>query len=141
MEGNSAGWDVRRHTLPSGREVEIVCWSGGEEAVAPHPAPAGPATAPARAHCPRCSSNLTHPTWGEAVNPALWRLELRCAECECHWTDVFAEPEIEAISEAVERGAQALRDDLEALTRENMAAEVERFVAALSADAIVPMDF
>ena len=45
------------------------------------------------------------------------------------------------IDEEIDRGADALARDYKRLMRANMAEEIERFVGALKADAIIPEDF
>jgi hypothetical protein len=48
---------------------------------------------------------------------------------------------VDAFDEALERGADALASGYEWLVRANMVEEIERFVGALDADAILPEDF
>jgi hypothetical protein len=70
-----------------------------------------------------------------------WELELRCPECE--WCDraEYDQGTVERYDGALNDATDQLIESLEQLTRENMEAEIERFVAALSADHIVPFDF
>jgi hypothetical protein len=48
---------------------------------------------------------------------------------------------VDAFDEALDRGTEALASDYEQLVRANMGEEIERFVAALDADAVLPEDF
>jgi hypothetical protein len=45
------------------------------------------------------------------------------------------------IDEELEQGAETLLRDLKRLSEANMLDDLERLVAALSADALLPMDF
>jgi hypothetical protein len=54
---------------------------------------------------------------------------------------VFTQENVEAFDEELDRGNDALARDYKRLMRANMADEVERFVGALEADAILPEDF
>ena len=49
--------------------------------------------------------------------------------------------EVVSFDEELDRGMEELAADLGRLARANMADDVDRFVAALNADAIQPMDF
>ena len=48
---------------------------------------------------------------------------------------------VEEFDEELDRGGDALARDYKRLMRANMAEEIERFVGALEADAILPEDF
>jgi hypothetical protein len=48
---------------------------------------------------------------------------------------------VDRFDEELDRGTEALVRDLKQLTRANMEEECERFIRALSADAILPEDF
>ena len=48
---------------------------------------------------------------------------------------------VDRFDEALDDGTQAVLDDLELLTRANMQEQIERFVAAIDADLILPEDF
>jgi hypothetical protein len=131
-------FQVKKIILPSGKAVEIVYFHA-EPTVDSGTA----ATAPGRGleMCPDCSSELVYPTdWHEAVS-GNWELELRCPECE--WCDraEYDQTTVERYDSALNDATDQLIDSLETLTRENMEAEIERFVSALSADHIVPFDF
>ena len=118
--------------LPGGRTIDVLLY----------PAPDAPPAEPSPLHlCPACTSPLVYPTaWSEEGNEH-WSIERRCPECE--WTDVgvFAQDEANLFDEELDRGVETLVRDLRTLASTNMTEEIERFSAALDADAILPMDF
>ena len=133
---------VRRVVLPSGRAIEVVYF----ENQLPEP----PATAPARAPepathdlhlCAECEAGLVYPVEWEEASDTHWEVSLRCPNCEWHSTGVFAQDVVDRFDEELDRGTEALVRDLKRLTRANMEDEVDRFVRALNADAILPEDF
>jgi hypothetical protein len=131
-------FQVKKIILPSGKAVEIVYFHA-EPIVDTAP----PSAAPGHGLevCPDCASELVYPTdWHEAVS-GNWELELRCPECE--WSDraEYDQGTVERYDGALNDATDQLIESLEQLTRENMEAEIERFVSALSADHIVPFDF
>jgi hypothetical protein len=131
-------FQVKKIILPSGKAVEIVYFHA-EPVVDTGP----PSAAPGHGLevCPDCASELVYPTdWHEAVS-GNWELELRCPECE--WCDraEYDQGTVERYDGALNDATDQLIESLEQLTRENMEAEIERFVSALSADHIVPFDF
>ena len=127
---------VRRVVLPSGKTIEIVYFADPEDVRAPETALDRPLHV-----CPECSSGLVYPTaWEEAADNG-WLLTLRCPNCEWDAEDVFAHGAVEGLDEELDRGTQALVRDLRKLAHANMEEEVDRFVAALEADAVLPMDF
>jgi hypothetical protein len=131
-------FQVKKIILPSGKAVEIVYFHAE-----PTTDTLTPASTPEHGLevCPDCASGLVYPTdWHEAAS-GNWELELRCPECE--WCDraEYDQTTVERYDGALNDATDELIDSLETLTRENMEAEIERFVDALSADHIVPFDF
>lgn len=129
---------TRRVTLPTGQAIDVLFVEGGESA-------AGPA-ATHRAEnglhvCPDCTSPLVAPVAWEQAGPREWAVTIQCPNCEWWDADVFDEELIERFDEELDRGTEALVRDLLRLVRANMEDDVERFVAALRADAILPEDF
>jgi hypothetical protein len=131
-------FQVKKIILPSGKAVEIVYF---------HAEPTDDSGAPSSSPehglevCPDCAGTLVYPTdWHEALS-GNWELELRCPECE--WGDraEYDQSTVERYDGSLNDATDQLIDSLEQLTRENMEAEIERFVDALSADHIVPFDF
>jgi hypothetical protein len=131
---------TRRVVLPSGKTIEVVYFTG--DPVRSFPATPGTAAPTHDLHvCPQCRSELVYPmSWAEAGEKA-WELDLRCPNCEWEHTDVYEQTIVEALDEVLDDGTQALVGDLKSLVRANMEAEVDRFIAALRADAIWPIDF
>jgi hypothetical protein len=120
---------VRRITLPSGRSIEVVRFDdAGEPPRALHV-------------CPRCDSPLVQPVaWNEATE-SRWELVLECPNCAWSEAGTFERRQVEALEEQLDEGLTGMLEDLRRLTRVNMNDEIERFVAALQADLILPEDF
>jgi hypothetical protein len=126
---------VRKVVLPSGRSIEVVYFE-------PEP-PLPTRSQPARElHvCPDCDGDLVYPVeWAEA-DPVHWEVSLRCPNCEWHGVDMYAQDVVDRFDEELDRGTETLVRDLKQLTRANMEDEIERFVQALDAGAILPEDF
>jgi hypothetical protein len=125
--------------LPSGKTIEVVYFADGEG-----PVPGTPVKtreAQDLHNCPECSSDLVYPTaWEEAAEDT-WALRLRCPNCEWAGEGVHDRETVERLDEELDRGTHALLADLKQLMHANMEEEIERFVSALHADHIWPMDF
>jgi hypothetical protein len=135
---------VRRVMLPSGRSIEVVYFESLAEAAATEPVPARGRAAgtPVELHvCPECERELVYPVEWEETSPTHWEVLLRCPNCE--WSDlgVFDQDTVDRFDDELDRGTEAVSRDLKRLTQANMEDEVERFVAALRSDAILPEDF
>jgi hypothetical protein len=91
--------------------------------------------------CPECSSVLVTPVAWEQAGAGEWAVTLQCPNCEWWDADVFGEHAVECFDEELDRGTEILVRDLMRLARANMEDDVERFAAALRADAILPEDF
>lgn len=143
----------RRFELPGGKVIEVFAAAGSASAM---PAvdgdegqvPAGcgldgaqepDADGPHR--CSRCGSKLVYPVaWRSAPN-GRWKVDLRCPNCEHGETRELEQAAAERFDEELEHGADCLKQELARLTKANMADHLARFVAALAADAIQPIDF
>jgi len=145
--GGAAPHSVKRIVLPSGKTIEVVYFGQTPRPVGQRAAPAAPDQAaappaePDPCRCPNCGSELVQPTAWEEAGSGRWRVTLRCPECETLRQGCFGEAVLDAFDECLEAGSEALRADYQRLWRANMAAEVERFVAAVDAGAIAPEDF
>jgi hypothetical protein len=131
---------VKRILLPSGKTIEVVYFSEREAAGDPV---VTPSQEPSRGlHvCPDCDAGLVHPTdWSEAGKDH-WRVAMRCPNCEWSGSGVFSQELVDLFDEQLDEGTDALVRDLKRLTRANMEDEIEWFVSALQADAILPEDF
>ena len=130
---------VRRVVLPSGRAIEVVYFDN--QTPAPDAQGSAEHTVEQLHVCQSCDQALVYPTEWEEASETHWEVSLRCPNCEWYSTGTFAQDVVDRFDEELDRGTEALVRDLKRLTRANMEDEVERFVKALSADAILPEDF
>jgi hypothetical protein len=121
---------VRRIVLPSGRCIEVVRFRDADEVV------------PRGLHvCPDCDSELVQPTsWAESSDDC-WELTLSCPNCWWGTEGIFADEQVHELEERLDEGISDMVSDLQRLTQANMTDQLERFVAALNADLILPEDF
>lgn len=126
---------VRRVVLPSGRSIEVVYFEP-EPLAALSPEPATDLHV-----CPECEAHLVFPVEWSEHDAVRWEVELRCPNCEWHTVDLYAQELVDRFDEELDRGTAALVRDLKQLTRANMEDEIERFVRAVEAGAILPEDF
>ena len=92
-------------------------------------------------HCPDCASDLVYPyRWDDADDRA-YLLALRCPNCE--WSEVATHDweTVRRLDEQLDAGERALISDLTALSRANVEEDFDRFIAALHAGHVWPMDF
>ena len=130
MSENHSQHSVRKIVLPSGRSIEVVRFHDDE----------APVTDGLHV-CLECRSELVQPVgWGQ-VSVEHWELELYCPNCGHTRDGVFSQGDIAKLEERLDEGVEAIIDDLRRLTQANMADQMERFVAALDADLILPEDF
>jgi predicted sugar kinase len=128
---------TRRVPLPTGKAVDVLSIEGGVGDAA-----SASAAVDTGLHvCPDCSSRLVAPVAWEQAGPRAWAVTIQCPNCEWWDADVFDEETVERFDEELDRGTEALVRDLLRLMRANMEEDVERFAAALRADAILPEDF
>jgi hypothetical protein len=133
---------VRTVVLPSGKTIELVYF--GDELMTP-----SAITRPHEAHhaegllhvCGGCGSELVQPLDWHEEGTNHWSITLRCPDCEWVGTGVFDQAAVERYDIELDRGTEALMDDLEQVAAANMLDDIERFCAALQADAILPEDF
>jgi hypothetical protein len=133
---------TKRVTLPSGKTIEVVYFT---DEIHPDGADA-PAHAPAEQQqdlhvCVECDSELVYPVQWEEAGPENWSVLLHCPNCDVFREGVFTQDNVELFDEELDRGADALARDYKRLMRANMADEIDRFVGALDAGAILPEDF
>lgn len=91
--------------------------------------------------CPCCDSRLVQPTDWRLAGRSSWSVSLRCPECEWRGDGVYDQAIVDRYDEELHRGALALTESLEVLTRWNMDAEGERLRIALERDLVLPEDF
>jgi hypothetical protein len=121
---------VRRIFLPSGKSIEVVHFHDREK-----PTPSGLHV------CPACASELVQPvSWAEAEGQR-WELTLECPNCSWFEEGVYERDQVDLLEEKLDDGLAEMLGDLQRLAQANMAEDVDRFVAALHADLILPEDF
>jgi hypothetical protein len=130
---------VRRVVLPSGKSVEVVYF--GDSLPAQQPATSFGATERELHVCDSCGSTLVYPLEWDEASETEWEVTLRCPNCEWQNTSVYEQELVERFDATLDRGTEALVDDLKRLTVANMEEEIDRFAAALAADLILPEDF
>ncbi len=130
MQMNPDSHSVRRIVLPSGRSIEVVRFHETDQSVRNG------------LHiCPQCGSHLVQPTsWNEAAE-GCWELALECPNCWWSTEGLYQREEVYALEERLDDGLGDMLDDLKRLTHANMADQIDRFVAALESDLVLPEDF
>lgn len=91
--------------------------------------------------CRHCECDMVYPIDWEQAEGTLWRVTLRCPNCEDVAPGVMDEELIEKFDCLLDRGTDSLVRDLRNLTYANMATEINAFVGALSEGHILPEDF
>jgi hypothetical protein len=137
---------VKRVLLPSGKTIEVVYFRESapvDEMLDGLPTTDSP---PAEPHqdlhvCMECSSDLVYPVQWEESGTENWSVMLHCPNCDVYREGVFTQDTVEVFDEELDRGADALARDYKRLMRANMSEEIDRFVGALTAGAILPEDF
>jgi hypothetical protein len=136
QHGNN-GQYVRRVVLPSGRAIEVVYF----ETLADEAAASAPGPVRELHECPCCDRDLVYPVEWEEVSPTHWEVLLRCPNCEWSEVGTFDQPTVDRFDENLDIGTEILLRDLKRLEQANMEEEIDRFVRAIGADAILPEDF
>jgi hypothetical protein len=136
------GHFTKRVTLPSGKTIEVVYFA--DEGFLPEPET--PVHPPAQRQqdlhvCGECDSELVYPVQWEEAGSENWSVLLHCPNCDVFREGVFTQDNVELFDEELDRGADTLARDYKRLMRANMADEIDRFVGALNAGAILPEDF
>jgi hypothetical protein len=132
------GHYVKRVTLPSGKTIDIVYF---ESARIEAEQRAAGATVQELHICADCASHLVYPIEWEEAGPENWRVSLRCPNCEWTVTGVFSQDLVDEFDEVLDEGTEQLVSDLKQLMHANMSEEIDRFVVALDAEALLPEDF
>jgi hypothetical protein len=105
------------------------------------PAPERAATTTAPVYCPVCRSRLLQLLDAEPHPPGGWDVVLECPECWSLIEEHLDDHEVEDFDREFDEGTRQLVEELRRLTAQHMLEDVERFLVALQADAIHPMDF
>lgn len=131
---------TRRVVLPSGKTIEVVYFEEQRGAHTQLPRSLDGHTRELHV-CGGCSAELVYPVTWQEFGPTHWEVSLRCPNCEWTGTGVYDQTLVERFDEELDRGTEALVRDLKRLMQANMEDDVERFVAALEDDQILPEDF
>ena len=93
--------------------------------------------------CVACGRTFVVPSAILEVVPSERRytVELTCNNCGHSRVGTYDEQAMEDLDRALDRDQSALQATARRVYRENMLAEIERFVAALDANLILPEDF
>ena len=129
--------DVERFIFPDGSERDMIVFERDEAESCASLAPGRPETSV----CPLCRSPLVHPTDWQRTGPTVWRITLRCPNCETTRTVQLSREEVEQYNRVLYEGTEMLSRQAEQLTRRHFQEETDKFVSALEADLILPMDF
>jgi hypothetical protein len=131
--------DIERFIFPDGTERDMLVFDSARSAPCPVASSPGDTRDPHR--CPVCGSALVHPTEWQRVAVAAWRITLRCPNCETVRTVVLDRNQVERLNRALYEGTERLARLADQLVRHNFEEEADKFVAALDADLIQPIDF
>jgi hypothetical protein len=108
--------------------------------IRPQADPQGPAAGDLHV-CGACGSQLVQPVEGAEAIPGVYELVLRCPDCERFHETRASVAAVQRYYEELDRGLAALQREMDEFARVSFEEEIERFVTALEADAILPMDF
>jgi hypothetical protein len=134
---------TKRVTLPSGKTIEVVYFADeAQTGVFDSESTHSPTQPQQDLHvCVECDSELVYPVQWEEAGSEDWSVLLHCPNCDVFREGVFTQDNVELFDEELDRGADTLARDYKRLVRANLADEIDRFVGALSAGAILPEDF
>jgi len=133
--------DIERFIFPDGTERDMLVFDTTRSAACPVPPPPPAADSRDPHLCPVCGSTLVHPTEWQRIAVAAWRITLRCPNCETTRTVVLDRSQVERLNRALYEGTERLAREADQLVRHNFEEEADKFVAALDADLILPIDF
>ena len=129
ISNNNEEHAVQKIVLPSGRTIEVVRFSE-------------PCRQVRQLHiCPECDCDLVQPVAWSAQPAARWSLTLQCPNCGWSEEGMFDREQVESLEDRLDEGLCRMISDLQRLVQANMTEDVDRFVAALRCDYILPEDF
>src|SRR3954465_14830553 len=88
--------------------------------------------------CRSCPSRLVYPLRWRRIGEDWWQLDLRCPECHDVWRERCSTSTVKLFDKELSRGRELLVSHLREIERLEREAEIDRFAAALAADAILP---
>jgi hypothetical protein len=96
----------------------------------------------ARLHvCPCCACELVQPVAWAPASGDQWLLRLECPNCRWTAKGSYDRGQIERLERRLEDGFARMLEDLRRLKQANIVERIDRFIAALWADLILPEDF
>jgi len=140
-------YHIKRIVLPSGKTVEIVYYqaAGGEPIITEAREVEAEPKLELRVRqielCTSCGGECVHPLDWVEVEDMRWELSVRCPDCDWESTDVYDQTEVERYDDLLNDATDTMIEELDRITRANMADLVERFRHALDNDGITPFDF
>jgi hypothetical protein len=78
--------------------------------------------------------------WSEAAEDR-WELTLECPNCWWAASGTYDREQVDELEDHLDLGLAEMLEDLARLAQANMTEQLERFVAALHADHVLPEDF
>jgi len=93
--------------------------------------------------CVNCGADTTYPDMDESepLERARWRVVLVCGSCgHCRETTAY-QSQLHRFDAKLDRQRDAMARAADALAADVMASEVDTFIAALDAGAVMPEDF
>jgi hypothetical protein len=91
--------------------------------------------------CRTCGSSLVQPIDWVHVKAQRWQVSMRCPECSAAYDLALEQEDVNEFSYQLEHGFQCLLEAIEHLDHQAFADECQTFIAAVWADAVLPMDF
>jgi hypothetical protein len=91
--------------------------------------------------CRACPSRLAHPLRWRRLAPDCWEIELRCPDCRHVWRERVPTAAVKRLDGVLKDARTLLERHLEEIERLDLEQQVDGFVTALDADAILPEDF
>ena len=92
-------------------------------------------------HCLECGRDFMCPIEWDTVGEEHWLIHSRCGECGTWRSEVVTNAEAERYDVTLARQSEEIARGLARIDRERMAADLDRFVAALDRDLIDATDF
>ncbi len=91
--------------------------------------------------CESCASELVQPLDWREQRRGSWAVTLVCPNCLHERHGAFDQTSVDKLDETLDDGYTTLLAELQEMVTSNLTDEIDRFVAALRAGAILPEDF